>query len=99
MAKPNFAKTFLGGVQSLLQHNTERGLRELPGNLIMQGKLLEDLEVTTGSLKVAHGLGRKPRGWFIVDADANETVWRTEWDGKFIGFDASGTITVNVWVF
>lgn len=99
MAKPNFGQVFLGGVQSLLQHNTERGLRELPGNLLLQGRLLEDVEITTGTAKVAHGLGRRPRGWLIVDQDASATIWRTEWDDKFIGFDASATVLVKIWVF
>ena len=99
MPKPRFSKVVMEGVQAMLQHNTERGLRDLPGNLIAQGKLLEDLEVTTATLRVAHGLGRKPRGWFPVDKNADARVWRTAWDAKFITFNASVTVTINAWVF
>lgn len=99
MAKPNFGKVFLGGVQSLLQHNTEEGLRNAPGGLITKGRLIEGVQLTTAGLRLAHGLKRRPRGFLIVDADANATVWRTEWDASFLHLDASATVTVSIWVF
>lgn len=99
MAKPNFGQVFLGGVQSLLQHNTERGLRESPGGLITQGKLMEGIAVSTTTTPFPHGLGRRPRGWFPVDRDADVRVWRVSWDDKFLTLDASGNATINIWVF
>lgn len=99
MAKPNFGQMFIGGIGSLLQHNTERGLREIPGNLIMQGRLLEGLTVSTTATPIAHGLGRRPRGFFVVDRQGNTQIWRTAWDTKFITLDASASDTVSIWVF
>lgn len=99
MAKPNFGQVFLGGVSSLLQHNTERGLRDLPGNIITQGRLIENQEVATAGTRIPHGLKRRLRGWFLVGQDANATVWETARDESFLSLDASATVTVSIWVF
>lgn len=39
---------------------------------------LVDLEVSTTPAKVVHKLGRPYRGWYVVDANANDGVYRVE---------------------
>lgn len=92
------------------QHFSETDLSRLMANLkewtnqvtpleILQGRLIEDLAVTTTATAFVHGLGRTPRGWIIVDKTADVRVWRTAWTSTKITLDSSGSATIAIWVF
>ncbi len=55
--------------------------------------------LSSTAAKVAHGLRRLPRGWFVVDKDNSEHVWRTAWTADTISLEASGDVNVRVLVF
>ena len=59
----------------------------------------ETLAVTTASTKFFHALGRQPKGWRLLDVDAEATVWRKEWDASSITLDTSANCNVIVEVF
>lgn len=65
----------------------------------LDGRLLEDISVSTTATKFNHGLNREPRGWFVVKANANVNVWQTSQSKLFITLDASGSATVSIWIF
>jgi hypothetical protein len=52
-----------------------------------------------GSLTLHHHLRRLPRGWRIVDIDANQSVWRNAWTSSTITLEASGAVNIRVEVF
>lgn len=72
----------------------------LCGNPMLQGKLLQDIELDASDDEaVAHGLGRVPTGWQIVDRSGDARVWRVSWDGKQIVLRASAAVTISIYVF
>lgn len=102
-----------------VQLNISKALDPVLAVVLLDGRLVED-EVVSGQLveivltttpkNVAHGLGRKYRGWFIVDKNANADVWVDPPTGVplvdpnpdralFVRLDASATVTVKLWVF
>lgn len=63
-------------------------------------ELLEDIDLTTTETKVKHKLGKKPRGWWVVDSDAAATVRRSATaDKDFLPLTASAAVTVSLLVF
>ena len=73
--------------------------RRLPKTQILNGVLLKDVAVTSSSTTISHMLSRTPQGWIVVDKDANEDVWRVSWNTRQIVLDATGNVTVALWVF
>lgn len=78
-----------------------RQFTEKPGN---DYSLLEDIELTTGSTNlVTHKLGRKIRGFRIVDANAASTYYRdtssTADLSIYLPIVVSANVTVDIEVF
>lgn len=71
---------------------------ELQGLAVLNGQFVT-VALASGSNRVAHGLGRQPVGWMVVDTDAAVTVYRTAWSATTLDLTASGAVTVKLWVF
>jgi hypothetical protein len=83
-------------------------LNELAVSPLLQGRLIEDVAIESGAtIRIYHGLGRQPRGWFVVDLVGPSTSGHIE---RVIGGDrervlqlkATGygaAIKVAVWIF
>lgn len=65
----------------------------------LDGRLIEDIVVTTSTVSVAHKLSRQPRGWFIVSKNANADVWESSKSSSYLVLDSSATVTISIWVF
>jgi hypothetical protein len=68
---------------------------------IIQGQLLSGLTVVSGINVINHKLGRNPIGWFIVDATASVTAYRSgniNSTNITLTFSA-GASSVSLWVF
>ncbi len=63
-----------------------------------QGVFIE-VTLSSGSNEVNHLLERVPLGFFVTDIDAAVTIYRTAWDNKIITLQASGAVTVTLFVF
>lgn len=68
---------------------------------ILQGHLLSDLIVVAGANVINHKLGRNIIGWFIVDATAAVTAYRS---GNINATNitltfSGGASSVSLWVF
>ena len=63
--------------------------------------LLEDEELTASTEKsINHGLGRTPRGWYIVDKDADANVYRSSASTSTqIKLTADANVTISLVVF
>lgn len=68
---------------------------------ILDGNLIEDVVLGSTETKVNHKLGRRYRGWVIVDKSANQSVWAatSAISERYLSLTASGTVTVSLWVF
>ena len=80
-------------------------LRAVLGSIInipiLNGRLVEDVVIGASDTPVSHGLGRVPRGCFMVKGNA-VIVWSgtQQADGRLVYLtSASGTKTVSLWVF
>jgi hypothetical protein len=89
-------------VVTQLQDNVEQAIRPLLGMQIAAGRLIENVEVLTGTPKVIdHRLNRAMRGWFIVDKDADANVWKTvsTIPERTLVLNSSANVTLSLWVF
>ena len=68
---------------------------------LLNGRLIEDVALTTSATAIEHGLGREPTGWFLTDISAAATVHSTAstLPKRFLNLTASSACTVNLWVF
>lgn len=67
---------------------------------LFPGRLIEGVELSTTAVNVEHKLARLPIGWIIVDRDANQSVFRSSaLTTSYLPLQASGSVTVSVWVF
>ena len=76
-------------------------VRELQQLKILDGALLGPFSLSGGTPKqVRHTLKRQPKGWWVVDQQHQNVVFRTSWDSDSITLDASGPIAgVTIWLF
>lgn len=97
-----YSQTNMAEVDRVLTH-VQEAARDSQAKMvaggIMDGRLLEGVSLSTTASAVAHGLGRRPRGWLVVDNDSGVTVYRTEWDSRTMTLTASATCTASIWVF
>ena len=86
---------------SQLQRNTADFVQQLLDNPLLDGVLLEDIDVTTTATAFSHGLGREPRGYIIVKANASVTIYVTTstTPKTTLKLTGSGTATISLWVF
>ena len=86
------------------QEHVESVINPVLDSAIIDGVLLEDIALVSGSFtSIEHKLGRKPRGYLVIRKSAAETVYEDvgDYDNRklFIKLRASGSVTVNLWVF
>ena len=89
-------------VMDRVQANIELVLSPLGNIPLLSGILLPDIVLGSSETAVKHKLGRAPRGWLIVDKNAQQDVWRTNattLPTQFLNLTAAGTVTVTLWVF
>jgi len=84
-----------------LQRNTAEFTQQLTNNPLLDGVLLEGLSVSTSATDFAHGLGRAPRGYFVVKASAAAAVFDTTsvTPTTTLKLTSSATATISLWVF
>lgn len=86
-----------------VQSNVAQAVSEFIKSPLLDGRLIEDLSLTTSSTRIEHKLGRVPRGYLIVKRNANAQVYDTlSSEGSpelFLPLTASGNVTVSLWIF
>ena len=86
------------------QDHVEEVLTPVTNSVIIDGVILEDIDLVSGSFtSIEHKLGRKPRGYLVIRKSAAQTVYEEvgDYDSRklFLKLRASGSVTVNLWVF
>jgi hypothetical protein len=102
MALPAFKE--LHGTEpelSRVQANISLFTNTLVNKELLDGRLIEDVALSTTEVKVEHKLGRAVKGWIIVDKNAQQDIWKsaTTLEKRFLSLTAAGTVTVSLWVF
>ena len=92
---------------------TDGELRQLQDNVreivepwervpLLAGLLLTDVSLSASATLVAHGLGRKLRGWIVVRTNGTATVYEPSvatLADRFVNLQATGSVVVTLWVF
>ena len=71
-------------------------------NLLVNGQLLTNQMLATGSNAVNHKLGRKPNGWFIVSPEAAGSVYQASYQPNptlILTLTSTADIPCSIWVF
>lgn len=84
-----------------VQENVEEVVAPLLKNPLLDGQILSNISLTTGSNSVSHKLGRKLQGWLIVDKDANSNIYRetSPTPTLTLVLNSSANVTVSLYVF
>lgn len=90
----------LDPVVKQLQENIEQAINPVLTKEIINGILIKDIVLTTGSVdKVNHKLGRNPIGYIVVKRNANSVIWESAMDSRTISLNCSANVTVTLWIF
>lgn len=81
-----------------VQENVQAALEPVISSPIVDG-LLISAQLESGSNKVAHKLGRKPQGYIVVTKSANIDVWGSVMSPSILTLEASGNVTLTLWIF
>jgi hypothetical protein len=71
-------------------------------NLLVQGQLLQNQMLITGSNAINHKLGRTPNGWFVVSPQSAAVVHQNAYQPNsdlILTLTSSGSLTCDLWVF
>ncbi len=102
MANKAFKKTYTEN-QDLnnMQENVEEVVAPLLKNPLLDGQVLSNIELTTGSNSISHKLGRKLQGWLIVDKDDVADVYRetSPTPTLTLVLNSSANVTISLYVF
>lgn len=86
-------------VQSRFQDNINNFTNQFMMNPFLKGNFIEGIALTTSASQIEHKLGISPLGYIVTSQSANATVYSTAKDQNFLTLQASGNVTVSIWVF
>jgi hypothetical protein len=112
MAQNSFISSFVRTVTGedtveSIQNNLENSFRSVEACPLLDGHLLEDIELPNGITDVDHKLGRELKGWFLTRTRnlaggdiCDKQSLHNETD-KILRLSSTyaATITVDLWVF
>jgi len=104
---PYVRKTTKDGSIEGVQDSLENTLRSVEACPLLDGHLLEDVELANGLTDVDHKLGRKLKGWFLTrtrtlaggDICDKQSQHKQEEQILRLSSTYAATITVDIWVF
>lgn len=85
-----------------LQDGVDFVLRAISTKEILDGVLIQDISITSGTAKIVdHKLGRVPLGYIVVSRNANSNIWTSTSSvpSSVLKLNASANVTINLWVF
>lgn len=90
-------------ILSLLQTNWATQINPVLANPVINGFILKEVQLSSGTNVVNHKLGRKLQGWFIVRQRASATIYDTQDSNSnpslTLFLTASANVTVDIYVF
>lgn len=78
-------------------------LNPVIANALLQGQMLQGVNLINGTTQVNHGLGRKLVGWFPVGQNAQANLWDSQATNNTpqltLIINSNAAVTVSLWVF
>jgi len=88
---------------SRVQDNVADAFRRLPVENLILGGAFVTASLTTADASINHTLGREYQGWFVVDQDAEASVYRSSTSNlrpaHQIILKASASVNVRLYIF
>lgn len=66
---------------------------------LIDGVLLENINLEIGANTVYHKLNRQPIGWIVCDSTGGSIINRTAWNEETISLNSFIATTVKLWIF
>lgn len=86
-------------IMSRMQDNLSAGIDAVT-TPIVSGVLVQSVPLSATQTLVSHGLGRMPLSFAVLAPNASATVWESGTrTATQLALTASGTVTVDLWVF
>ena len=83
-----------------LQENMEQAINPVLKSQIIDGIIIKDVEVLTGTPKtINHLLGRAITGYAVIKRNASSQIWDSANDKRTLTLNSSANVTINLWVF
>lgn len=80
-----------------------QALNPVIANELLQGQLLTNIALISGTTQVNHKLGRKLVGWFVVGINAPATIYDNQATNQTpqltLSLTSNAVCTANLWVF
>lgn len=73
--------------------------KQLNDNPLLDGRLFQNLTISTSGKAISHNLGRVPKGWIIVRNTGSDRIWETGKDKNHLNLDCDGSTTFSIWIF
>jgi hypothetical protein len=87
----------------MLQTTWASQLNPIIANPLVQGQLLQNVALISGTTVVNHKLGRKLQGWFIVGINGAATIYDNQASNQTpqltLSLTSNATANVALWVF
>lgn len=88
---------------SRIQSNITQTFNSILNKKILDGQLLEDIDLTTSFQNIEHKLNRAVIGYIVVKRNADSRVWDNEANNTkkelFLTLKANVSVTVSLWIF
>lgn len=97
--KPLKQQQFSDPALALLVSNLREWSDQFKNIPILDGKLIENVSISTSGAVVSHTLGRVPRGWFVVNINAAVDILQISANDRTLTLDANGSAIISLWVF
>ncbi len=84
-----------------IQTNIDIFSRSLTNLPVLNGSLIENVDLTTVETAIPHRLNRSYKGWIVTKQNAAASIFSTSANlsSQFINLTASGPVTISIWVF
>lgn len=66
---------------------------------LLQARSVGEVELDATAREFAHGLGRVPAGWLLVDPDVGTLVWRVAKSTETLTLSALVSVRGTLWVW
>lgn len=82
-----------------LQTRWKQDLDPVVDNDLLKGRIMRNVALQSGANQLEHRLGRPLQGWFIIDLNANVSLFSPSHDSLFLNITASGPATASFYIF
>lgn len=84
----------------LVQQKWKSQLDPLLASPSLNGRALNNIQLSVGSNTIPHGLGAAQQGWYLTDQNAASQIFRSSpFNAQNLVLTSSAQVTVNLWVF